>query len=313
MNMGIPVVFQIDIENQTDQPVDSVIVRVKLTQNFSDAWSTTIDRILPAATITINNIMLPMLKERLRTVKESEKSFINIEIETNGNTFYSKTFDVQIDPYNQWFVVKMLEASLAGFIIPNSSSVGEVILNTGEHLRRLCGKSSLHGYQGNSQYTEPMVHAIYLAFQKSLKIEYINPPSSFDPPGQKVLVANDILKLKRGTCLDLALFYAACIERIGLYPLIFLIPGHAYTGVWKKEEYFLEFSDRQQGNTSNLELYKKAIENDYILPLDSVTFTSSSDFGKCKTDGLRHCKNLSAVVDVARIRDQVKPMALEEE
>jgi hypothetical protein len=314
INLGVPVVFKIDVENQTDIPIESVIIRIKLTQNYSDSWTTTIDKIAPAERKRIKDIKLPIFKERFRTVKESEQSFISVEMETAGNIFFSSTFEVQIDPYNQWFVFPSLEASLAGFIIPNSSSVGEVILNTGEHLKRLCDQSSLHGYQMQSKYTEPMVHAIYLAFQKSLKIDYINPPSSFDPPGQKVLVANDILKLKRGTCLDLALFYAACIERIGLYPLVFLIPGHAYTGVWKKEEYFMEFSDWQEENTDDIELYKKAIEKEYILPLDSVTFTfPKKDFQCCKQDGLKHCKELNGVVDVVRVRDRVKPMALEGE
>ncbi len=260
MNMGVPVVWQINIENRSDVPIESGIIRIKLTQNYSDSWSTTIEEIEPGERKQLGEIRLPIVKERFRTVKESEMSFLNIEMEMAGNIFYSKTYDVQIDPYNQWYVVEDLEASLGGFIIPNSSSVAEVIRKTGEHLKSLCGHSSLHGYQMESKYTEPMVHAIYLAFQKSLKINYINPPASFDPPGQKVLVGNDILNLKRGTCLDLALFYAACIERIGLYPLVFLLPGHAFTGVWKGEKCFKEFSDWQKSEAGTINLYQRAIE-----------------------------------------------------
>ena len=49
---------------------------------------------------------------------------------------------------------------------------------------------------------------------------------------------SDILSRKVGTCLDLTLLYASCLEQAGLNPLLVLIEGHAFAGVWLIDEDF---------------------------------------------------------------------------
>lgn len=45
-----------------------------------------------------------------------------------------------------------------------------------------------------------------------------------------------VLDERFGTCIDLAVTYAACIEQTGLHPLIWLVNGHAFTGFMLNEE-----------------------------------------------------------------------------
>jgi hypothetical protein len=43
-----------------------------------------------------------------------------------------------------------------------------------------------------------------------------------------------------GTCLDLTLFYASCLEAIGLHPLLLLQDGHIFAGIWLEDLSFPE-------------------------------------------------------------------------
>ena len=41
---------------------------------------------------------------------------------------------------------------------------------------------------------------------------------------------------RRGTCHDLAVLLASCMEHVGINPLIYLIRGHTFVGFWKSDE-----------------------------------------------------------------------------
>ena len=58
--------------------------------------------------------------------------------------------------------------------------------------------------------------------------------------GQRVRLPHIVLEQKQGTCLDLAVLYAACLEAVGLFPLLFFIKEHAFAGCWLEEETFAD-------------------------------------------------------------------------
>ena len=71
------------------------------------------------------------------------------------------------------------------------------------------------------------------------RIAYVLPPASFEQEGQKVHFPSDVLDRKVGTCLDLTLLYAACLEQARpADPMIVLAQGHAFVGVWLMDEDF---------------------------------------------------------------------------
>ncbi|MEO6833493.1 MAG: DUF4011 domain-containing protein, partial [Chitinophagaceae bacterium] len=45
---------------------------------------------------------------------------------------------------------------------------------------------------------------------------------------------------KMGNCLDLSLLYAACLEAVGIHPLIVITKGHAFAGAWLIDESFAD-------------------------------------------------------------------------
>lgn len=73
--------------------------------------------------------------------------------------------------------------------------------------------------------------AIYTAIAEQ-QIIYSTVPASFEEYGQRVRLADSVMAQKLGTCLDMALLYASCLEAIGLNALIVITQGHAFAGAW---------------------------------------------------------------------------------
>lgn len=53
-----------------------------------------------------------------------------------------------------------------------------------------------------------------------------------------------------GTCMDMTLLYCACLEAMGLNPIMVLIHGHIFAGVWLVED---SFSDTIMDDPSQLQ------------------------------------------------------------
>jgi hypothetical protein len=49
------------------------------------------------------------------------------------------------------------------------------------------------------------------------------------------------LSQERGTCIDLALLLAACLEYVDIYPVLFLLSGHAFMGYFTSTTVHDEF------------------------------------------------------------------------
>jgi hypothetical protein len=124
---------------------------------------------------------------------------------------------------------------LAAFVLPNDPAVMEILRRAADLLKERTGRASLNGYQDkNRNRAWEQIAAIYKAVAE-LRINYINPPASFENSGQKVRFPSDIKAQQFGTCLDLALLFAACLEQAGLRPFILMHEGHAYSGCWLEE------------------------------------------------------------------------------
>lgn len=79
--------------------------------------------------------------------------------------------------------------------------------------------------------------AIYTAIVEQ-NIIYSTIPASFEDNGQRVRLADAVITQKLGTCLDMALLYASCLEAIGIHSLLIVTNGHAFAGGWLIAETF---------------------------------------------------------------------------
>jgi hypothetical protein len=210
--------------------------------------------------------------------------------------------------YDEWNGLSGIPEILAAFVMPNHPAVEAILADASILLGQWTGDSSLLGYQNKDRQRVIMTTAaIYTALQQ-IGIHYINPPASFEESGQKIRTPDRILENKLGTCLDLVVLIAACLEQAGLYPLISLITGHAFAGVWLEEECFPDSA------TDDVLRLRKRVELGEICVFETTLITSNpaTPFEYAVKEAKKYLEDADAyrcTIDVTRARkSQIRPL-----
>lgn len=143
-------------------------------------------------------------------------------------------------------------------------------------------------------------------------IAYVLPPKSFERHGQQVRGPGEVLSRQVGTCLDLCLLCAACIEQAGLNPLVVLTEGHGFAGVWLVDEDFTEMMvDDAQALRKRVQLQEMV-----LVETTRLTGAAPSRFRQAADQGAAQIAEsatpvLELAIDVRRARAAGgKPMDL---
>jgi hypothetical protein len=133
-------------------------------------------------------------------------------------------------------------ANLVAYVMHYHPALEQVITVARGILRKNNLPDSFEGYQADRDGVERQVRAIYDALLQ-YGIGYINPPASWDAKtiiaqaegqqAQSIRTPELVLDRKLGTCIDTTVLFAAIFEHIGLNPILFLVPGHAFVGYWR--------------------------------------------------------------------------------
>jgi hypothetical protein len=315
---GLPLIPVLQIQNDANEPALDVMIKAWLATDYGEPWQKTFPSIPPKKIHVERDIVIPLQKSRLQQVHESERANLRIDIYTEGAVQVCETIPVEVLAYNEWYYHPDLAALMACFVQPNSSAIETIISCVRDRLRTEYRDTSLDGYQSHDpKKIVLMLEALYYTLQKDLKLSYINPPPSFEKPeiladgkftmSQKVFFPELILRHRRGTCLDLALLCAACVERMGLNALCFLVKGHAFFGVWLSENAL------ENPVVSDPSVVAKLLEAGAWIPLNSTTFAASPfrRFSNCLEEGrscLQRMELLCAVDVVSARRCGFKPI-----
>ncbi len=325
VHCGLPLIESLQIRNTAKEPANDVLVKAWLATDYGEPWQKTIPAISPEGMHQENKIVIPLLKSRLQEVREAEKANLRVDVFTEGNLQFSETYPIEVLAYNEWYYHESIREVLACFVQPNSEAVEKIISLVRDRLRKEFKDTDLSGYQrGSREKVLEMLEALYETLRQDLKLSYINPPPSFEesyrlPDGsitlsQKVFFPEQIFEHRRGTCLDLALMCAACVERMGLNPACFLVRGHAFFGAflseigdWIEDEILNgpAFTDHSR--------IQSLIEQGDLLPINSTTFTDErKSFADCLAEGAHYAGDPEifwCMVDIAAARRTgVKPI-----
>lgn len=214
---------------------------------------------------------------------------------------------IQLLAHNEWFNAPIFYDSLAAFVQPNTRAVRKVLGEAADLLQKQTSSASLDAYQQGPERAALIANAVYEAL-RAHEIRYISPPASFENTGQKVRTTAQVLEERFGTCIDLAVTYAACIEQTGLHPLIWLVHGHAFTGFMLNEESLAHTSLTETNTMVNL------FESHRAIALEAIYYEQGADgsFRNAVEAARRHFANpasLRAVIDISTARrDGVRPL-----
>jgi very-short-patch-repair endonuclease len=300
---AVPLVARLALTNDGDERLQDLVVELALLPDFSAKWSTHISAIPPGGTFTLDEIELPVDRVKLVNQLERARAELVLWVRAKGHELpiNSATIPVDVLAYNEWSQVA-LPPLLAAFVLPNHPAVGELLRGARDQLQVLTGDPALEGYQARDpQRIVAMATAIYQAVQMR-GITYSNPPASFEDRGQKIRTPEQLIGGQLGTCLDISVLVAAALEQAGLHPLICIVRGHAFPGVWLEDHFVPE------AIIDDAAMIRKLVDLGRVLVFDSSTIVAKPPvpFAEAKRVAARYLETSTFrhAVDVKGARKQ---------
>lgn len=293
-----------------------------------------------------HSIRFPLTSNLMRSIRESINTVISIEVKWNDQISYRDTQPIKLLAIDEWVDTPELDAYLPSFIFPRDRAVGKIIDGAQQYLFSLNDDSGagFDGYQGvDMKAKDPFAtvdlqaRAIWSALTIDKPLSYINPPPTFTESSQRLRTPTDVMDGGRGTCIDLALLFAACLEYVGIYPVIFLLNDHAFPGYWRSDEAQQKFIEPAPPETSTAASTTSSSRRDPlaatplrpwmftdyaevlqltrsgdVVPIETVDLTQHVGFWDAADDGmdnLRSKSEFSSMIDVQYARtNKTKPV-----
>lgn len=236
----LPILSQIIIQNRREQPLTSVTLTVDSTPEFLISYSQKIEQIPAQAEYTLHGLDVKANAMFLAPLTERIQGTITIRLSDASGVLAEYKSEATALAYDEWHGTAFFPELITSFITPNHPEISKLTARAAFFLGQWTGDPSLDAYQRqNPNRVRMQAAAIYAALQEQ-NIVYSVPPASFEFIGQRVRLCDTVMQQKMGTCLDLTLLYVSAMEAVGLHPLLVLLPGHIFAGVWLEDQTFSE-------------------------------------------------------------------------
>jgi len=285
-------------------------------------------------------IRLPLVSPLWWSIRESVHTTISVRAVrpssatvTKETELYYRTFGTTLLPLDEWRDTDEDRVWLPSFVLPRDQAVLRVV-ESGQRYLMAFADDRTAGFDGYQSYDESLedpwegiddqARSLWYALVHDHPLKYVNPPPTFTELSQRLRRPAEILGGRRGTCIDLALLYAACLEFVEIHPVIFLIEGHAFPGYWRNENahdaFMLGIESRASRRrsrgvplqpfpwTSDQSHYaelRAAIDDGGLVPIETVTLTGTGSFQEAVEEGqvnLRNPGEFLMMLDIALAR-----------
>lgn len=309
---AIPIASEFAINNLAAEDLAEVEIHVRSEPSFLAPAVWRIDRIVAGG---VHHITLPDLRLDpgiLARLTETVRGQVILTAMVGGAEVAVHREEIELLPPSHWGGVAASPELLAAFVRPNDPAIDVVLREAAAALARAGKATAIDGYRSKLKARAyEVAEAIWIAIAGH-GITYVLPPASFERIGQKVRSPGDILDRRVATCLDLSLLYAACAEQAGLNPLLVLVAGHAFVGVWLKDE---EFS---VAVVDDVQILRKRRSLDDLVFVETTLLANQppARFAAAVASGIDHVREeaelrFELAIDVRRARTrQIRPLDL---
>ncbi|MGB8929886.1 MAG: DUF4011 domain-containing protein, partial [Anaeromyxobacteraceae bacterium] len=306
---GVPVVREAAVVNDGPVPVAGAVLEVTVEPGFSEPLRVPLPELAPGDRHVRRAFEVPFTPGRLRDVTEAEVGAIRFRVMQGTETVAEHRSNVRVLAFNEWPGSAAPTALLSAFVLPNHPVITVLLQSVREELRKAGFPDTIDGYQAASPArARELTAALYRAVQ-ALGIGYVGIPASFEQGGQKIRLPDAVLSDRLGCCLDLSVLFAATLEQMGLAPLLFLVQGHAFAGVWLRDERFPE------GLVEDAARVRTLIELGQIIPFESTAVTSAErpSFEVAARLGIERLlddASFRCALDVRAVRTEYRPLPI---
>jgi Protein of unknown function (DUF4011)/REase_MTES_1575/AAA domain/Protein of unknown function (DUF3320) len=309
---AIPILRGISVTNNLLEDLSDVTVNFSSEPPFIAPGFVAISRIKSGNQHHLPSPDLKLDQAFLTGVTASRRSEITVRVRRGQEILAEQSKEINLLPSGFWGGAASSPELLAAFVRPTDPSVDVILRDAAEKLKQAGKQTAFDGYRsGKKGRAWEMSAAIWNAMV-GYAITYVYPPISFEKVGQLVRGPSEILERKVGTCLDLALTYASCLEQAGLHPVLVLTEGHALVGVW------LTDTDFSSVVVDDPQMLRKRIQLDELILVEMTFLTGNppGQFSQAIAAGKAHIaegqdSKFELAIDVKRARlHQIRPLDL---
>ena len=265
----IAILKELKVINTKNIIWEDVKISMESSLNFIRPKTWQIKNMNPGEEISIKDRRIDLDGDFLRNLEEAISGTVKFIVEADRVVIEEIELPIQVLAYNEWGGLEYIPELLAAFVMPNSSGIDSILGETGRMLAKNGKDSALNGYSdNNATKVWDMVSALYTVLANK-NFTYCLPPTSFEHNGQKIRLTKDILNNRVVTCLDATILFASALEQMGLYPVIVVIKGHAFVGVWLKPTSLGDMI------VDSAEQIRKRIVLNELLVFEAVAISSS--------------------------------------
>ena len=197
-------------------------------------------------------VLVPLTAALMRSLQEAVNSTLVVQLTLNDRPLTRETHRLRLLPVDQWRDNDKDGQWLPSFVLPRDAAVVKAVEQAQRYVRVLRDNpaAGFEGYQAAPSLEEDQlrevdlqVQAIWATLLHEWQLGYINPPPTYSSQldSQRLRTPSVVLHGHAGTCIDLALLFAACLELIDVYPVIFLLNGHALSGYWRHHSFHADY------------------------------------------------------------------------
>ncbi|MGE3509523.1 MAG: hypothetical protein AB7N65_11630 [Vicinamibacterales bacterium] len=197
-----------------------------------------------------DQVVIPLTAELPRSLRERVQTTVYVKVTWEGRVAFETTTRVTLTPVDEWHDDTAKNPWLPSFVIPRDPAVMSIVESARRYLVALRDDpdAGFDGYQSVDPLADDpcvdvdaQVQAIWTALVNDYRLKYINPPPVYSQQGQRLRTPSEVVVSNTGTCIDLALLLASCLEYVDIYPVIVLLTGHAFVGYWRADRHHEEF------------------------------------------------------------------------
>jgi hypothetical protein len=287
-----------------------------------------------------DRIFIPLTSTLVRSLKESVRASLRVKVSVGSLGVHEDSYRVTLLPTDEWVDNDDNRQWLPSFVLPQDPAVERVIGLARPFLTFLTDAASagFDGYQSIDAEADDatggvdvQVEAIWSALV-ALPLAYINPPPTYTDQSQRLRFPSRILRSGDGTCIDLALLFASCLEQVNIYPVVFLLKDHAFPGYWRSDQAWNDFISMRPIQALKLPALErlteesgtvcqeyawvfpssfhaeimKQIEDGNLVPLETVWITTRGKFAEAQDTGwenLLKASEFEGLIDITLARD----------
>ena len=306
---GAVAIREITIENRSETPLENLELRITTAPGFAMPFTRHIDLVPPGKSVTISKPQLILNGDYLAQMTEKVTGLVHVALRRDGKTLVFDNAETTVLAFDEWHGLGIYPEMLAAFVTPNHPALARIIARATEFLGKWTGDTSMDAYQSQDPNRVVSQAAAIFTAIKEQAIAYVVPPASFERVGQRVRLCDTVLQQKLGTCLDLTLLYASCLEAVGLHPILITTPGHIFTGVWLEESMFPECV-QDDGSLISKRL-ASGVNEIAVMETTCVTTGADRSFDDARVAGERNIatKEVDYIIDIHRARmSRISPL-----